>query len=99
MNKGKLCLKRYEKTDEITRYEYEVTHNNGGTTLTQHIVVEKPARAVSWTASIELSGLPEQESPNLAAQKLGDWLSRIGSTIKANECFEIPEFGFQDIKD
>jgi hypothetical protein len=67
-----------EKDKEVV---FEVMHNNGVTTLEQHIILHKDKRG-NWTATVQIDEFPDMDTPEEAAQKLADWLHRIAKVIK-----------------
>lgn len=64
--------------------EYEVLHNTGITTLTSNVMLEKRYFSNKWVASVNLTDFPECNSAEEAAEKLGEWLIRLGSALIEN---------------
>lgn len=86
-NNSKILLKKIEldrdesKVSSI-RQECTLSHDNGKTTLQQDVVFTK--KPEGWVAELHLKKFPEQQTMNEAADRLGDWLIRLGETLKEN---------------
>ena len=60
--------------------DYYIRHNNGTTTVKQSMRLIKENG--KWEAEIGLSGFPGQDTPDRAAMKLAEWLTRLGAAIE-----------------
>ena len=70
-----------EATKEGTEVAYEISSNNGTTTVSQNLVLNKD-RFGKWVATMPMEDMPTFETPTEATQKLADWLERLGVTLK-----------------
>ena len=73
-------LKTVHCVGRVKTIKYLVSHNNGATTLEQELIIEKVRG--EWVAKIDISDFTPQDTAKGAAHKLGDWLSRLGESIK-----------------
>lgn len=80
MNHTQTVLRQLTCNNNVKIIEYEVSHNNGTTSVRKAMYVETIGE--SWVANIDFKDLPKCGSAKEAAHKLGDWMVRLGEAIK-----------------
>jgi len=100
MNKGKVELKTFNNDSDTKTFQYLVEHNNGKTTVEQLLTISSESNLFNdkWNATIKLDDFPCQETPQLAAEKLADWLERLSQAIRSGEYHYFKQEEFKDIK-
>lgn len=78
--KSQVKLKSATINGGATILKFNVAHNNGVTTVEQDMTLTSIDG--TWAAKIELEEFPDQLTAKDAAHKLGDWLVRLGTSIK-----------------
>ena len=101
INKAKVTLMSFvHATETGSRHEfsYSVEHNNGTTSLEQTLVIQGLDHLFSprWVASIKFDEFPPQQSPELAALKLAEWMERLAAAIRSGKFAEYIDSNFLD---
>lgn len=99
VNKGKVELVNFARSEESCEFRYSVEQNNGSTSVEQalRIVSSDGLFAPTWIADLTFSDFPPQQTPGAAAIKLADWMDRLASAIRSGEYLELPPSEFKDL--
>ena len=101
INKGKVELVGYNKSGNTDILQYVVEHNNGSTSLEQKMHIEGVGCPIPvgarYTARIDLSDFPPQDTPEAAAYKMAEWLERLASAIRIGDYAGVPIAAFKDL--
>lgn len=99
MNKGKVELVKFDKSDDYSEFIYSIEQNNGKTSVEQKLTISsvnglfKP----KWTAHLELKDFPPQDTPESASLKMADWLERLAATMRKGSYLDLPHTEFRDL--
>lgn len=74
-------LVKFEKSSSVFTKTYSVIHNNGNTCLEQKIHLSMDDFG-NFDLNVEMDGFPRIDDETDALLKYGDWLERLGVTIR-----------------
>ena len=63
--------------------EYDISHQNNETTLTERLILEKTVSG--WLAQLDFSDIPRTETATEAVLKLSEWFERMAVELKKHE--------------
>ena len=75
------------REEGITTARFNVSHDNGESTVDQDLVLRKNANG--WTAEMAMAEFQDHDTATAAARKLADWFERLGAELKKLECDSI----------
>lgn len=98
-SKGKVELIQFKKTEDEASYKYNVEHNNGSTSVDQIMTISSTDLGMiyGWKASIAMDEFPNMGSPELAAEKLADWMLRLSQAIRSGDYVNYQRSEFKDL--
>lgn len=98
-HKGKVELKCFSKQADTCEFVYSVEHNNGNTSVEQEMTIKSQDGLFEpvWSASIEMSDFPTQDTPEKAAHKLAEWMERLAAAIRVGEIQPFARAEFKEI--
>lgn len=99
MNKGKVELTSFKKTNDAFVFEYSVEQNNGKTSVEQSLTIRSSDGLFQpdWIAEITLDDFPPQKAPHEAAIKLADWMERLAAAIRSGDYMPLQHAEFKDL--
>ena len=77
----KVKLTNMQTLEDGTKLTFEVSHNNGKTTLRQDLVLTRGADRM-WTATMEFKDFPRCDTAKRAVDTLEDWMHRLADAME-----------------